>query len=145
MLSCIFLQSLPSSSGKVCLPAAPLLQLSLSALTCAFPFPPPTSFRHTTDYSLPYTSGNWGSEFFLLWMMTFVEAIRIFFGEQRLNKRQLHRTQSLTSLLSSALLSVLTGMKGNLTEQKMPMILLLVFTLPTVFGLLFFMLWQTYV
>eukprot|EP00053_Salpingoeca_punica_P027341 m.24308 g.24308 ORF g.24308 m.24308 type:complete len:144 (+) comp9549_c0_seq1:177-608(+) len=67
-------------------------------------------------YELPYPSSSWGSEFFLLWLTLPIECIRIFFG-----------------------------MKGNLTEQKFPLIISFLMSLPTVGITIFFLVAQTYV
>eukprot|EP00047_Mylnosiga_fluctuans_P022468 m.120373 g.120373 ORF g.120373 m.120373 type:complete len:145 (+) comp9270_c0_seq7:17-451(+) len=65
---------------------------------------------------LPYPSGNWGAEFFLVWVMIPIEGTRLFFG-----------------------------MKGNLTERKFPVFLCLALTIATLIVYIFFHLWQTYV
>ena len=38
-----------------------------------------------------------------------------------------------------------SGMKGNLTARKFGMIIFIALSIPTFFGVLFFLLWQTYV
>ena len=38
-----------------------------------------------------------------------------------------------------------SGQKGNLTERTIGVILSLLFTLPSLFGVLYLLLWQTYV
>eukprot|EP00051_Salpingoeca_urceolata_P018432 m.258485 g.258485 ORF g.258485 m.258485 type:complete len:131 (+) comp19192_c1_seq8:96-488(+) len=68
------------------------------------------------DYALPYRASDWSSEFALLWVFAVVEVIRIHFG-----------------------------VRGNLTEQKTPMLVSLAFSFPSLMVYLFFLLWQTYV
>ena len=65
---------------------------------------------------LPYPSGNWDAEFFLLWIMIPIEYSRLFFG-----------------------------MKGNLTERKFPLIISICLSFATLIVYIFFHLWQTYV
>lgn len=67
-------------------------------------------------YYYLYPIGNFLSEFFLLFILTGIESIRIFIGK-----------------------------KGNLTERPFSIILSLLLTVPVTSGVLYFFWWQTYV
>uniref|UniRef100_A0A0B7A0W5 Transmembrane protein 216 n=1 Tax=Arion vulgaris TaxID=1028688 RepID=A0A0B7A0W5_9EUPU len=66
--------------------------------------------------TLPYASNVLAAEIILLFILAIVEALRLFFGR-----------------------------KGNLTEQIVGVLVCLILSVPTVFGVLFYLLWQTYV
>ncbi|CAG5131564.1 unnamed protein product [Candidula unifasciata] len=66
--------------------------------------------------TLPYASNVLAAEIILLFLLAIVEALRLFFGQ-----------------------------KGNLTEQIVGVLVCVILSIPTVFGVLFYLLWQTYV
>ncbi|XP_005109190.1 transmembrane protein 216 isoform X2 [Aplysia californica] len=66
--------------------------------------------------TLPYASNVLAAEILLLFLLAIIEGLRLFFGR-----------------------------RGNLTEQIVGVIVFLVLSVPTIFGVLFFWLWQTYV
>lgn len=66
--------------------------------------------------NLPYPTGTMVSEFVLLVFLCCTEAIRIFLGR-----------------------------KGNLTERSFCVLVSIALTGPSVFGVLYFLIWQTYV
>ncbi|KAJ9601155.1 hypothetical protein L9F63_000675 [Diploptera punctata] len=66
--------------------------------------------------NLPYPTGTIISEFILLIFLSCIEALRIFLGR-----------------------------KGNLTERSFCVLVSIVLTIPSIFGVLYFLIWQTYV
>ncbi|KAK2154934.1 hypothetical protein LSH36_253g02073 [Paralvinella palmiformis] len=65
---------------------------------------------------LPYASGILAAEIILLFLLLGLEVLRIFFGR-----------------------------KGNLTERVISVVVSLVLTIPSVFGSIYILIWQTYV
>ncbi|KAK0052573.1 transmembrane protein 216 [Biomphalaria pfeifferi] len=66
--------------------------------------------------TLPYATNVLAAEVILLFLLAIVEALRLFFGK-----------------------------RGNLTEQIMGVLVCVFLSISTIFGVLFFLLWQTYV
>ncbi|PSN39924.1 Transmembrane protein 216 [Blattella germanica] len=66
--------------------------------------------------NLPYPTGTIVSEYILLVFLCCVESMRIFLGR-----------------------------KGNLTERSFSVLMSIALTVPSVFGVLYFLIWQTYV
>ncbi|CAL1540302.1 unnamed protein product, partial [Lymnaea stagnalis] len=66
--------------------------------------------------TLPYATNVLAAEVILLFLLAMVEALRLFFGK-----------------------------RGNLTEQIMGVLVCVILSIATIFGVLFFLLWQTYV
>ncbi|XP_013400374.1 transmembrane protein 216 isoform X2 [Lingula anatina] len=66
--------------------------------------------------TLPYPNGVLAAEVVLLFFLGGLESLRIFFGQ-----------------------------KGNLTERMLTVVLCIVLSLPTLAGILYILLWQTYV
>ncbi|CAH1794529.1 unnamed protein product [Owenia fusiformis] len=66
--------------------------------------------------TLPFPPSALGGEVTLLFILAGIEAIRIFFGQ-----------------------------KGNLTERMVAVVLCIALSIPSLFGALYFLLWQTYV
>lgn len=67
-------------------------------------------------FNFPYPVGSFVSEIILLILLCCTEAIRIFLGR-----------------------------KGNLTERSFPVLISIVLTVPSVLGVVYFLIWQTYV